>query len=119
MTNTATIRLAGIGPVEINTDRKHVSLAGAIDINGAPVNVQKKRVYRNKKDSAIAARSGDVWLREIRPGVFMLIDDEDQSQPEPVRTGVYREVDLGVGVGPGGIFQDSYGENRVLLEEFK
>lgn len=45
--------------------------------------------------------------------------EEQDAALDPVHTGVYREVDFGWGVGPGGIFQDSYGENRVLIEQFK
>lgn len=50
--------------------------------------------------------------------IHRMMEEQDAAM-EPEHTGIYREVDFGFGVGPGGMFQDSYGENRVLIEVTK
>lgn len=74
MTAQATIEITGIGPVEINTDLKEVVLVGALTTSGDPVNCQTKKVSRNQK-AAKAAHEVDAWLKEIKPGYFMLMED--------------------------------------------
>ena len=72
----ATIEIIGIGPVEIKTELKQITLVGALTTNGDYVNCKTKRVKRNKKAAKAAADVDSVYLNELEPGVFILIEDE-------------------------------------------
>lgn len=74
-TAQATIEITGIGPVEINTDLKEVVLVGALTISGDPVNCKTKKVSRNQKAAKAAHEVDTVWLKEIKPGYFMLMEE--------------------------------------------
>lgn len=77
----ATIKISGIGPVEINTSAQSVVLAGALTaMYGIPVNCTTKAVSRNKKAAAAAAKVPSyIWLKEVpdHAGHFILVDDRD------------------------------------------
>lgn len=67
----ATINMIGIGHVEIDTDKSEIQLVrGGWTIDGAPVNVVPKKVYRNKRYEREAARNRGIYLREVQPGYF-------------------------------------------------
>ena len=71
----ATIEITGFGPVEITTDLDEVILAGALTISGDPVNCKTMKVSRNQKAAKAAKQVEGAWLKEIKPGHFMLIED--------------------------------------------
>jgi hypothetical protein len=71
----ATIEIAGIGPVEIKTERNEVVLVGAMTISGEPVNCKTKKVTRSQKAAKAAKQVEGAWLKEVKPGHFMLIED--------------------------------------------
>lgn len=79
MTAQSTIEITGLGPVEITTDLSEVVLVGALTISGDPVNCKTKKVSRNQKAAKAAKRNlfECAWLKEIKPGYFMLIEDND------------------------------------------
>jgi len=71
--NHATIGISGVGRVEIRTDAKAVSLAGAFTQDGQPVNVCLKKVSRSLAHQRPAAlASASYWLREVQPGIYRL-----------------------------------------------
>ena len=70
----ATIQITGIGPVAVHTELSEIWLVGAITASGEPVNCQKKRVSRSKKNAAQAAKVEGIWLKEVKHGYFMLIE---------------------------------------------
>ena len=72
----ATIEIIGIGPVEIKTEFRQITLVGALTINGDYVNCRTKRVMRNKKAAKAAAAVDAVYLKELEPGYFMLIEND-------------------------------------------
>ena len=72
----ATIEIIGIGPVEIETDLKQITLVGALTIEGDYVNCMTKRVMRNKKAAKAAATVDAVYLKELEPGFFMLTEED-------------------------------------------
>lgn len=72
----ATIEIIGIGPVEIKTELKQVTLVGALMPTGDYVNCITKRVKRNKKAAKAAAAVDAVYLKELKHGVFMLIEED-------------------------------------------
>lgn len=78
MATQATIEITGIGPVEINTELKEVVLVGALTITGDPANCKTKKVSRNQKAAKAAAKVETAYLKEIKPGYFMLIEDDDE-----------------------------------------
>ena len=69
-----TIQITGIGPVAVHTELSEIWLVGAITSTGEPVNCQKKKVSKCKKAAAKAALVEGAWLKEIKPGYFMLIE---------------------------------------------
>lgn len=71
----ATIEITGLGPVEINTELAEIVLVGALSISGDPVNCKTKMVSRNQKAAKAASQVETAWLKEIKPGHFMLIED--------------------------------------------
>jgi hypothetical protein len=71
----ATIEITGIGPVEITTDLDEVVLVGALTSSGDPVNCKTKKVIRNQKAAKVAKQVEGAWLKEVKPGHFMLIED--------------------------------------------
>lgn len=78
----ATIEITGLGPVEITTDLAEVVLVGALTISGAPINCKTKKVSRNQKAAKAAKQVEGAWLKEIKPGYFMLIEDTDTDGDE-------------------------------------
>lgn len=70
----STIEITGIGPVEICTEQDSVVLVGAITSAGEPVNCKTKKVSRSKKAAQAAKLVECAWLKEIKPGYFMLIE---------------------------------------------
>lgn len=76
----ATIEITGLGPVEINTELAEVVLVGALTVSGDPVNCKTKKVSRNKKAAKLASQVVAAWLKEIKPGYFMLIEDGDDGE---------------------------------------
>lgn len=75
MTVQATIEITGIGPVGINTDLKEVVLVGALTIGGDPVNCQTRKVSRNQKAAKAAREIDAVYLKEIKAGHFILMEE--------------------------------------------
>lgn len=73
----ATIEITGIGPVEITTDLDEVFLVGALTISGDPVNCKTKKVSRNQNAAKAAKQVEGAWLKEIKSGYFVLIEDTD------------------------------------------
>lgn len=72
----ATIEIVGLGHVEIETEFRQVTLVGTLTINGDYVNCVTKRVNRNKKAAKAAVAVDSVYLKELKPGFFMLIEDD-------------------------------------------
>ena len=74
-----TINVTGLGRVYVKTSAKAVGLAGAIAIDGAPVNVRAHKVSAAKAHHADAARNDAAghYLREVGAGVFMLANLDD------------------------------------------
>jgi hypothetical protein len=75
MTAQSTIEITGLGPVEIKTELNEVVLVGALTTSGDPVNCKTKKVSRNQKAANQAAKITTAWLKEVKPGHFMLIED--------------------------------------------
>lgn len=74
----ATIKITPIGHVEIDTTLNNILLVrGGWTIDGTPVNVTNKKVYRNKRNETEAASNRGVYLKEVKPGYFE-IDDKDE-----------------------------------------
>ncbi len=71
---TATINITGLGRVYARTSASTVGLAGAIAIDGTPVNVSRHAVSRARLHQPAADRndSDGYFLREVRPGTFVL-----------------------------------------------
>ncbi len=49
-----TVYIQGVGYLEVDTEENEVPVCGEVAIDGTPINVSYKKVYRNKK----AAREG-------------------------------------------------------------
>jgi len=80
----ATIKITGIGPVEITTELAEVVLVGALTISGDPVNCKTKKVSCNPKAAKLAKQVEGTRLKEIKPGHFMLIEDNDGHESQMV-----------------------------------
>jgi len=71
----ATINITPVGPVEIKTNEREIVLVGALTIDGTPVNCVTKTVRRNKRDAKRASVYPGFWLKEIKPGYFIIQED--------------------------------------------
>lgn len=75
------IEIPNIGPVFIVTDAESVQLTNGISSEGAPVNVIECVVVdilgnpKSLADAAQMAKDEGYSLKEIKPGVFVLIND--------------------------------------------
>jgi hypothetical protein len=72
---TATIEVTGIGPVELFTELPEVVLVGALTVSGDLANCKAKKVSRNKKAAQQAKQVEGAWLKEVKPGYFILIEE--------------------------------------------
>ena len=74
-----TINVTGLGRVYVKTSEKTARLAGAIALDGTPVNVSTHKVSSAKAHHADAARNDAAghYLREVGAGVFMLASLDD------------------------------------------
>ena len=79
MKTQATVNITGIGPVEINTDAKKITLVGALTIRGDHVNCKSKKVSRNIKSAKQAQEIETVWLKDLNNDCFILIEDKRKN----------------------------------------
>ena len=76
-----TVEITGVGRVFVKTDATAIKFCGALTTGGDPVNVTEKKVSRDKKHevSAMEVDACGYWLREVKPGHFVLVRPDDES----------------------------------------